>query len=277
MSTWARYSFAVVVGASAAFAAVALVAARPTSQSASRPMPCVAVVHDIVDLGRGKDLHEHAYAVRLDALAQQSTRTSGTLALFAGDDRYDVNFSDVLARGRADSRSAVPIVVRFPAAVHIDRGYIAALGAPRVQSCVTMTREADDPQASGRIPAWFGALLERTRELHVVEAPRPQKEARAQCSLQNRRAYAKSLATPSVLPGALPSELQSKPVDVPVLVMLSDSGSVLDARPAHPSSLPALDDAAVDAARRSAFVPQLVRCRPQGGEYLFVMTYLPDS
>jgi hypothetical protein len=53
---------------------------------------------------------------------------SGTIAIFVGDERYDVPFADAVAVGRyEDLRAATPIVVRFPGRAAPTGAYVAAL------------------------------------------------------------------------------------------------------------------------------------------------------
>ena len=54
-----------------------------------------------------------------------------------------------------------------------------------------------------------------------------------------------------------------------VKVTLAESGAVTDAQVYASSGSPALDAAAVAAARRSTYAPEIDDCRPRAGSYLF--------
>ena len=235
-------------------------------------------MRDLVDLGPGRDPGKHAYVIELEALGDKSTVVSGTLALFSADARYDIPFAAALALGTTDKRPPGTIVVRLPSSVRLERGYVATLRNPDVARCLPLTREVRPSPVGPRMPTWFVSLLERSQDVHMIDSPAPRKEALARCDQQDRAASAKRLAEPAAPPQVdtvQPSGDGS--LDVPVVVVLSDDGSVLSARPARPSRWPALDAAAVEAARQSAYQPQIVRCRPEGGEYLVVITYTRSS
>lgn len=58
-----------------------------------------------------------------------------------------------------------------------------------------------------------------------------------------------------------------------VQVSLDDRGRVTDAHIYASTGTMSLDRAAVDAARRSTYAPQIVDCQPAGGTYLFKVDF----
>jgi len=58
-----------------------------------------------------------------------------------------------------------------------------------------------------------------------------------------------------------------------VQVTLDDLGRVTDARIYASTGTMSLDRAAVTAARRSTYAPQIVDCQPAGGTYLFKVDF----
>jgi TonB family protein len=72
-------------------------------------------------------------------------------------------------------------------------------------------------------------------------------------------------------------ELNLGEVTVQVEVTVGASGNLVSASVYKSSNNMAMDQAALRAARQSAYAPHLVDCVPTQGDYLFSATFQPDS
>ena len=84
--------------------------------------------------------------------------------------------------------------------------------------------------------------------------------------------YAEARTIDAVVPEA-PEDAAGLTGSAQVQVTLDDRGRVTDARIYLSTGFMALDRAAVDAARRSTYAPQVVDCEPLGGTYLFKVDF----
>ena len=66
-------------------------------------------------------------------------------------------------------------------------------------------------------------------------------------------------------------------VQVAVQVTIGPSGGLIDAKIAQSANNMALDQAALAAARQSTYAPKVVNCQPVTGDYLFRVTFDPNS
>jgi protein TonB len=66
-------------------------------------------------------------------------------------------------------------------------------------------------------------------------------------------------------------------VQVAVKVTIGPSGSLVNATISQSAGNMALDQAALAAARQSTYAPKIVNCEPVTGDYLFRVTFDPNS
>jgi protein TonB len=66
-------------------------------------------------------------------------------------------------------------------------------------------------------------------------------------------------------------------VQVAVRVTIGPSGSLVNATISQSAGNMALDQAALAAARQSTYAPKIVNCQPEQGDYLFRVTFDPNS
>ena len=66
-------------------------------------------------------------------------------------------------------------------------------------------------------------------------------------------------------------------VQVAVEVTISPSGSLVDAKIAQSANNMSMDQAAIAAAKQSTYAPKVVNCQPVQGDYLFRVTFDPNS
>lgn len=66
-------------------------------------------------------------------------------------------------------------------------------------------------------------------------------------------------------------------VQVAVKVTIGPSGNLVDASVSQSAGNMALDQAALAAARQSTYAPKIVNCQPEQGDYLFRVTFDPNS
>ena len=72
-------------------------------------------------------------------------------------------------------------------------------------------------------------------------------------------------------------ELGLGEVQVAVQVTIGPSGNLVDAKVSQSAGNMALDQAALSAARQSTYAPKIVNCQPVQGDYLFRVTFDPNS
>ena len=213
------------------------------------------------------------YAVSFRAL--ETGRASGTLALWAGDRRYDVPFHDVVA---LDSRDRISpetgFVVRFAAPTMLDGAVVTAIdNGGTLRPCdpwfapwVPAARSGPDGRTTEERTA-EDRFLSRARAAVAIDA-QPAIADPTTCSTPNRPAhtvYAVSPDRPSpILTGV-----------AVVMVLLDPPDKITGARIETTSGNRSLDLVALSAARRSEFQGQIFRCRHVMGGYLFSVEFGP--
>jgi hypothetical protein len=198
-------------------------------------------------------------------------RASGTVALFAGDKRYEVPFNTVALDTRDITTPETPVVVRFAAPTPLDGAVVTSLDEGGVaRSC--------DP--------WFSPWVARA-PLSSARTPDEQKRvdqflatARAAVPVDAPNAVADPLTctTPyragrTTHPGEAQTPYPVEPVMALVLVVLDTADHVLFVRTERTTKHPALDASALNAARESTFEGQIFRCRHVVGAYLFGVSF----
>lgn len=223
---------------------------------------------------RVRDLDEtHTrYAVSFRSL--ETGRASGTVALWAGDRRYDVPFHNVVALDTRDRNSPeTSITVRFTAPTVLDGAVVTALddgtgsrpcepwfapwvpNAPQLPGRQTRQERADEDR-----------FVMRARAATPIDAPTPVSDPTT-CTTPNRPATTVRAAVPGRPPTAPMSGL------VVVMVVLDPTDKIVGARIQRSAGDAGLNNTALDAAQRSEFKGQLFRCRHVMGAYLFTVEF----
>jgi TonB family protein len=208
------------------------------------------------------------YALMLSSLGLDPGRASGTLAVFAGNERYDVPFSRVVATGARDSTldGATPIVVRFPRVLTVDGGYVASLADPDPGACILAYPWMPKNVATALAHPNVANLRKRAEAATVVDAPPAVSEPAPPCA----HPYAVATTTKPVTPDTPDlAKQQALSGVVEVLVSLDGSGRVIDVAVWRTSTYPTLDKAAAGAAFASKFAPEVFRCVGVPSSYLF--------
>jgi TonB family protein len=250
--------------------------AEPTVNAA-----CGVYVKDIIALDGVAYGKATTYAVYLASFDGVASPSAGTVALFAGNDRYDVSFDHVVAGGDRYATEATPLVVRFPAPLRIDAASLARLGTDPAPPCAPVRTDATWLYgASAKRSAALDALFARASSVPPLTAPSPvHGPAAPPCAVSYRPPSAKTLAAPNTTVPAVQVGFREGiyPATVTVEVTIADDGTVLRARVLRSSDFAPYDAAALDAARRSVFEPEVRDCRSRGGTYAFEVTFVPPS
>jgi TonB family protein len=262
-----------------------ITAADAVSGQTARSAPCSIFVGRVVPLGQAGT----RYAIAL--MTHDGSRTAaGTLALYHGDDRYDVRFADARATDprEADSTPA-PIVVDFPSPVPVEAAIVTELDGSACEpayepwrtgmtgatgligSLTTGTRAYSlrgAPPANEAMWSRFRAAAETARSV----GPQPAvHEARPRCALPMRAATTIQPVEPD-FPRAALGRYKSASADV--LVTLADTGAVAATRVERSSGYPEADRSALDAAAGARFSPAVFRCRSYAGSYIFEVRFV---
>jgi hypothetical protein len=238
----------------------------PAASAAVTYCPLSTAVHNL-------DYTRTRYAVSFRAL--ETGRATGTVALWAGDRRYDVPFRDVVALDSRDRISPeTSFVVRFAAPTALDGAVVTAIDeGGKLRPCDPWFAPWVPAVGSGpdfRTPEERTAeerFLSRARAATAIDAP-PGVADPTTCttpSRPGRTVYAVSPDRPSpILEG----------VSV-VMVLLDPTDKIAGTRIETSSGNRSLDLVALSAARRSEFQGQIFRCRHVMGGYLFSVDFSP--
>ena len=196
-------------------------------------------------------------------------RASGVVTLWTADARYDVRFDDavVLHYGRVTFGipDPLPIVLRFPAPVHVESAVVTSLDAPTPGPC--------DPQyvpwrARGTIAVNMAmqasAYRRRAGDVAARDAPPPTPYAPPDCPV--RFAPAKTVRTYAPRPMRFNGTVN-------VLVTVSTNGRALAVETLTSSGNSAVDAVAKDAAIRAQYEAEIFDCRKIVGTYLFSVEF----
>ncbi|MBV9102829.1 MAG: TonB family protein [Candidatus Eremiobacteraeota bacterium] len=252
----------------------------PRATDLRTTVACTVQVRDIIALDGTSYGNARTYAVYFGSLEEATLRTYGVVSIFAGEDRYDVPFRDLVVGGAAYAQDATPLVVRFAGDVHVDSGSVAGIGAMNGRTCAPVRRDATwlYGTASPRTGD-IATLYKRAIGVAPIPAPAPAHVAASPCTEAYRAASARRLVPPNLTaPGVQVGFSEGIfPATVTIEVKLADDGTVLRARVVRSSDFAPYDAAAIDAARRSMFAPEMMRCRAHGGTYAFEVTFAPPS
>jgi hypothetical protein len=212
-----------------------------------------------------------------------TARASGTLALYSGNLRYRVPFNNVIAASMInDAIPPTPIVIRFDTPTVIDSGYVGSLGngeclihSPFVRTKLetyVQTYGSDFPINSPIYPNWTAGLQKFRAAAAVTPAvlaagARVDPPACDKPYVWASTTYAAPLEFPS-------SKMYTGLVAV--RVTLDPSGHALAYHIDKNSYERPFNDAAVLAAAHSRFAPQIYRCSPVTGDYLFVADFMAE-
>ena len=250
--------------------------AQEAAPSQPAPPPGYCPVSVRVDPLKGGD-NEVVFSLWADDRAAKAT---GTLVVYAGNQRYRIPFAGAVA---ADNRNTTvlptPIVVRFATATRVDSAYVASLNDagclvrnPFVRSELQGYTQAPGPGDGSVYPTWSQAwkiFLELAAAAPALPAPSAETVGAPAC--------AQPYATVSATRPAQAVTPHQNSYDGPVVLTLAidTDGSLLRFRVDKSSHLPWIDAAAVDAAERSRFAPQIYRCIPITGALLFSVRFAP--
>jgi TonB family protein len=226
-------------------------------------------------------------SVRVDTLAghddetvfslwadDRAGRATGSLVVYAGNLRYRVPFADAVA---ADDRNTkvlpTPIVVRFDRPARVDSAYVASLNDapciirnPFVRSGLQENTEAYGSDDGSVYPTWSKAwkiFLELAADAAALPSPKAETVDAPDCD----RPYVTVHPTNAVAPVTPNRTIYDG--RVVIALSIDTDGSLLGLRVEKSSHLPQVDAAAVDAAQRSRFAPQMYRCQAVTGASLF--------
>lgn len=208
---------------------------------------------------------------------------SGTLALYHGDDRYDVHFRDATAADPRDrGATPSPVVVQFETPVDVD-GASAVTSEPagcaasepwgpnspvtgRIGAVVVGTRQSVDLGATPSNPddaLWMRFRVAASTAAAIVPDP-VVREPHVDCARATIPATTGRVVEPRQLEIA---GYGGRRVDV--LVTLDATAAVVQTRVERSSGSPDVDRGALAAAAGSSFRAAFFHCRPYGGRYIF--------
>jgi TonB family protein len=217
-------------------------------------------------------------------------RTSGAVALNAGDDRYDVSFADATAVDPRDrDATPTPVVVRFAEPVHIDLAMVIAVDGTacnprsepwlsRKKVTATIGYASAGVYGSRRVPLFnyeptdalwdrFRAQIPTAREIE----PRPVvHETHVACGRETVYATTARAVQPDVSQENVSRFASGRAV---ILVTLDAASNVVRTRVEESSRNGALDRIALDAAQRAEFRSPVIRCKPYAGSYLYEVQF----
>jgi TonB family protein len=209
------------------------------------------------------------YAVAFETFSASPGRLSGTLTLFAGSERYDVPFSNVIAVPATSSGAltAVPLTVRFTTAVKVDAAYLSAIVGPNPGPCGLgyIAMRSNDGVRARELSELDRVLRARVQDVKPIDAPASVSD-RVTCERPNVDASIAFSATPRY------PDLAGRRGDMgetQVAVALAADNAILAAWVWKSSGSKDLDQAAVIAARASRFNAATFRCQRVFGLYTF--------
>jgi TonB family protein len=260
----------------ALFVAISSIASAQTAApAASAPQFCPISVS--VREIKGHD-DEAVFTLWADDTAGRAT---GSIAAYAGNLLFHVTFINVVAADDRDTgHPPTPIVVRFDAPTRIDSAYVTSLagGDCPIHSPFVRAELANYPRNPHRpvsvYPSWtkvMQTVLSQAAALTPAPAGTPETVEAPACA----KPYVAASAVRAVPPISPLGNSYSGVVAIDLAV--SESGSVLGTRVDKSSRQKFVDEAAVTAAAESRFAPQIYRCQPISGTYLFFTKFFGSS
>jgi TonB family protein len=200
------------------------------------------------------------WAVSLATFGDKVQHVSGTLALYAGNDRYDVPVQDAVARSIAIRRSVQPpVVIRFPAPVKIEGGYLASVEGAGAGRC---TPEGGLTRVASSNPIDEAAVA----NARAYDAPNPIADPSGSCATPFVDSTTTKVAGLQVPDGATENHEGGT---VEWVVLIDETGKVIGLHLLESSDYSDLDRAAAQSAQSSSYLPALFRCVPIRSFYVF--------
>jgi TonB family protein len=203
---------------------------------------------------------------------------SGTIAVYAGDRRYRIGFLNAVA---ADDRNTkelpTPIVLRFSGPTHVDSAYVESLSdgdctihEPYVTSEKETYAARYGKSKTAVYPDWSQAMatfMAQAAAKPPLDAPAGEIVAAPACS----KPYVMAYTTKPVAAAAPAGEMFNG--EVAFKVDVNADGSLRAVRVEKSSRLKPVDRAAFESVARSQFAPQIYRCIPVSGDYMFYVKF----
>ncbi len=211
---------------------------------------------------------------------------SGTLALYQGDDRYDIHFTSATAADPRDpAATPTPVVVRFATPVDVDGALV--ITSESTGCAASEPWNSHSVGVTGRIGAVFVGMVRPARlgpppsnpddalwaRFHAavpdapVLAPDPVvREPHVACERANVPETTAYVAEPTELNAAFAHYAHGQ---ADVLVTIDDTGAVVKTRIERSSGSAVIDRGALADVEASTFRTPIFHCRPYGGSYVF--------
>jgi TonB family protein len=245
--------------------------------------PCSAYAGHLEPL----DAAGSRYAVAL--FTHDRTRAfSGVLALYRGDDRYDVRFTNAIAADpRDDAAMPTPLVVRIDPPATIEAAVVTSLDGkpcapmndpvrppgtvtPRIGSTLVGVRphQRFGPPPSNPGDAFWQRFHSAAESAPVLVPDAVVHEDRVACAHPDRPATTAFVAAGY---GVLDADALGRGAggQAIVLLTLDDKDNVVSSRIERASGSPDVDRAALAIVAHSQFRSPLFHCRAYGGSFLF--------
>jgi TonB family protein len=259
--------------------AICPTAKRNPIASAQTPAP-TASTPEFCPIGVGVDeikghADEAVFTLWADDTAGLAT---GSIVAYAGNLLFRVSFINVVAADRRDTgHPPTPIAVRFDAPMRIDSADVASLNgvdcpihSPFVRAGLVHYPRRYPHGPLSIYPSWtkvMQAVLSQAAALTPAAASTPETVSAPECA----QPYV-AASTVRAVPAISPMQNTYSGV-VAIDLGVSESGSILGMRIDKSSRQKFVDQAAVTAAAQSRFAPQIYRCQPVSGDYLFLVGF----
>lgn len=259
-------------------------APTPSPAPTEAPQQCPVRVFDVISLASNKKAPSATYALSFEAAGPSAGRLGGTVALYSGNNRYEVHVPDVVAAGSAAATltSATPAVVHFPSPVTVDAAYLASLDGPNGGPCDAAFVWMKEPTPSRAtalttvMQRYEDNLRAQAATVHPLETSEASPQGAPECTQPNepprllRRAQIMMVGGDQMAVGVLITE-----------AALSDSGSVVDAWiwgwAGAPGTVSSLGDFALQETKASGYSPGTFRCKKVASIYLGVVSFNTEA
>jgi hypothetical protein len=252
-----------VVAAEAVVAFAGTATAHAESEAVAPYGPACPAAVSTVSAMNGDSAGATLYAVEFETYTTKPAFVSGTVTLFAGDDRYDIAVQYALAMPLADSKHHRALFVRFPSPVKVTGGYLSAISGDIMKAC--------PPERLARIEAPKPDEAKAIVARQTVDAPPPIAEAHFACDVPFASARTTKLE-PMVIPSEIVFAGTGDDGNV-LLLRISAKGALMGMTVARQSRFGSFDHAAEVVAKTSTFAPAIFHCEPVEGYYALVTMY----
>ncbi|HTV72634.1 MAG TPA: hypothetical protein VME66_02875 [Candidatus Acidoferrales bacterium] len=245
---------------------------RAEAQLAPTPSPleyCPFHVAEVEGLDRAPEVSQN-YAIALESEFAQGL-ASGTLVFYVGNDRYEASFASATASVRGDSpNEATPVVVQFPAAVHIDAAYVGALQLPVAGYCdpANVWLPADPGDTTAVIPFDRDRFRKAAAHLPAIDASLVQREPAPSCDHPDVAAHPVETVSGAA---ALAQVLQKSaaPPSVVIAIALTAGDSIAASKVLASTASHAAQERALHDALSESYVTERFRCEPVASTYIY--------